>query len=616
MRVCKATDVQVNAFRLHRLASPKDVRKVNFKKRKQPKVHFRMPPTSKSENKVIGEYLMSEESKNVMKHLETWTCDRKTLNITDEIIGLIGSNYNAMLADFGDSIEEENSRVFDNPVGSPFYVSPEMILQEPVSAKSDVFSFGVVMYVCVVYYYCRAIFDKNYCLSKSLPVYSYDYADERNKAGKIKLHPTIISFLFKDDDMECKRPDNVESLLKSNSATNFTLELAQLMHTAAWRPKLPEGVRHNWSAIVELIEGCWSRDPGDRPSADEVFKTLKTCLQNRVGNEDDYLGMKTWPLRKFVYERGLEMIQSRRKIQYDGVPDKFGVGKFYINEKFNVKGVRSGFMGALHESDADYDSKTWFNNWVFENNLDLDTFVTGTIDGWMRYESPSQNFGKYVPFLKTRVFKTITFVHKTNSGVFLDIRIPVGYIPKGSPAGKVLYETIGHLLHDSSRRSRKDVIAEQILCRVVGGRENGTGPALLMRMIDLKGFFGMFVAIMPGLLKRAFSEHLRFLAGNCQPLTGKNKNDARKNGFKTLYQVFEKSDTGLTRTTSSTVTREVSPVMELLEEKEKLNLIKKVMSYDSGRDINVLKKNVHHSLSFKVRGNPKEKKTLAKSFIK
>merc|ERR1712137_107693 len=69
--------------------------------------------------------------------------DLKTGNI------LLDQNWSVRVADFGlssvKSLDESGDRV-EGPVGSPFYMAPEILLDKPYDAKADVYSFSIVIW--------------------------------------------------------------------------------------------------------------------------------------------------------------------------------------------------------------------------------------------------------------------------------------------------------------------------------------------------------------------------------------------------------------------------------------------------------------------------------------
>jgi hypothetical protein len=47
------------------------------------------------------------------------------------------------------------------------------------------------------------------------------------------------------------------------------------------RPDIPESVEEDFPDVVPLIRQCWMRNPGDRPSADEVVDALEAIVKQR-----------------------------------------------------------------------------------------------------------------------------------------------------------------------------------------------------------------------------------------------------------------------------------------------------------------------------------------------
>lgn len=66
--------------------------------------------------------------------------DLKPLNV------LVDKNDNVFVADFGLALSFEDVSATASIVGSPSYMSPEQVMGEPVDARTDIFSLGVVLY--------------------------------------------------------------------------------------------------------------------------------------------------------------------------------------------------------------------------------------------------------------------------------------------------------------------------------------------------------------------------------------------------------------------------------------------------------------------------------------
>eukprot|EP01094_Clydonella_sp_ATCC50884_P026721 TRINITY_DN7426_c0_g1_i2.p1 TRINITY_DN7426_c0_g1~~TRINITY_DN7426_c0_g1_i2.p1 ORF type:complete len:505 (+),score=138.44 TRINITY_DN7426_c0_g1_i2:556-2070(+) len=123
---------------------------------------------------------------------------------------LLDSNLNVKIADFGmTSVRslDENGDPYEGPVGSPFYMAPEVMLGKGSTPKSDVYSFSIIVWET---------------LTGQEP-----YKDEF---------------------------DSYESLVEGITFDETRPPLFD------WIPK----------AMCELMEKCWANDPDERPSFSDI----------------------------------------------------------------------------------------------------------------------------------------------------------------------------------------------------------------------------------------------------------------------------------------------------------------------------------------------------------
>jgi serine/threonine protein kinase len=79
---------------------------------------------------------------------------------------LVDENWNAKIADFGLS-ELKDGNNDRGRVGTPLYMAPEMLLEKELSQKTDVYSFGIMLWVrasqkrqpfCFFYLFISSVF--------------------------------------------------------------------------------------------------------------------------------------------------------------------------------------------------------------------------------------------------------------------------------------------------------------------------------------------------------------------------------------------------------------------------------------------------------------------------
>ena len=198
-------------------------------------------------------------------------CDLKPDNI------LVRDDLSVALADFGESItcNQNTEYEYTHFAGTPYYVSPEVILQEDVTRKSDIFSFGMILFEVSLFYHHRARFTCGFCSLKNM--------DTINPMHTRNITPMQICF---------HNGERIQMTSMSNSMNRIA---------RGKRPILPGPFTRTWPEVAKLIQSCWAHKPDERPSALEVMLSLRNIIENAKGDEDDYLGLKTYPLRNYCF---------------------------------------------------------------------------------------------------------------------------------------------------------------------------------------------------------------------------------------------------------------------------------------------------------------------------
>eukprot|EP00727_Mastigamoeba_balamuthi_P012937 m51a1_g8266 putative serine threonine kinase (1615) ;mRNA; r:28556-34364 len=156
-------------------------------------------------------------------------CDLKSSNV------LVDSSMNAKVCDFGLTVFLEkdrgdassNSKSRDSAIGSLFWTAPEVLSGAPCTTKSDVFSFGVIIWETI---------------TRATP---YDEMNPHYVAQKV-----------------------LESALRPTISVNFPRPLQSLMEQC-WnanplvRPEFPEIVSE-WSGIVDQLESAIKADDAQK----------------------------------------------------------------------------------------------------------------------------------------------------------------------------------------------------------------------------------------------------------------------------------------------------------------------------------------------------------------
>ena len=135
---------------------------------------------------------------------------------------LINEYYEPMITDFGLSkfVDIDHSQSQSIHEGTQFYKAPEIIKKEPYGRKADVYSFAIILFEII---------------NGSVPYPEFD----GDKYSDYHFNKKII-----DEN---------------------------------YRPQFKEGIKDSFK---KLIEQCWSTDPDDRPSFQEIMKKLSIRINN------------------------------------------------------------------------------------------------------------------------------------------------------------------------------------------------------------------------------------------------------------------------------------------------------------------------------------------------
>jgi len=161
---------------------------------------------------------------------------------------LVDSHWNVKVFDFGLAqvkVREEKLRDGKSIPGTPLWMAPEVLMGKDVDEKSDIYSFGIVLWEI---------------MSGEEPFAEHnDYATFKNAITKL-----------------------------------------------GERPKIPANVNQN---LAKLMETCWQADPKKRPSFLQIMLILDSiivdCLlgDDEVANKfwkDNFLGMNSAPWGEFI----------------------------------------------------------------------------------------------------------------------------------------------------------------------------------------------------------------------------------------------------------------------------------------------------------------------------
>ena len=166
-----------------------------------------------------------------------------------------------------------------------------------------------------------------------------------------------------------------------------------------------------------------------------MHETLKQALAERQGNEDDYLGITTFPVRKWAYKIAIPLIKrciveiptSNAKMESSSTDS----AHVWALPTMKVKGFGKGFCaGFMQSTSKRLPTRKYMRNWSFDNTAGHDQFACTYLDGWTRLEVVSLRLSRFV---SVRVFHTLTFSTCLDDGSFIDIRLPIAWLPKVRP---------------------------------------------------------------------------------------------------------------------------------------------------------------------------------------
>ena len=208
---------------------------------------------------------------------------------------LVREDYSAIVSDFGESKTlQDDVNSISTIVGTPFYIAPEIIRAEESTVQSDIFSFGILILVVSTFYHYRMRFTREFCKLKEIPTIN---------PCRRKMDPVRICFQYKNE--------------------GTTVAEISSKVTQGFRPTLPEPFVRSWPELAALIQDCWIDDPNKRPTSLELRSRLDEINHMITGDEEDYLGIPTFPLRKYMLTQVLRLFHYERARDHDKASTHF-----------------------------------------------------------------------------------------------------------------------------------------------------------------------------------------------------------------------------------------------------------------------------------------------------
>jgi len=127
-------------------------------------------------------------------------------------------------------------------VGRPIYVAPEVMSENRYDATADSYSFGI----CLV--------------------------------AMIRAEKEVMEFYFQALRKTMKR--------KTKKGVGITI-LNNRMYSKGWRPLLQLEFERSYPKLCKLLKLCWAQKQEDRPSIDEIVKTMQEEVTEEVLRKDE-----------------------------------------------------------------------------------------------------------------------------------------------------------------------------------------------------------------------------------------------------------------------------------------------------------------------------------------
>jgi len=144
-------------------------------------------------------------------------------------------------------------------VGTPIYVAPEVMAGNHYDAAADSYSFGI----CLV--------------------------------AMIRGEKDVMEFYFQALRKTMKR--------KTKKGVGIMI-LNNKMYSKGWRPLLPLEFERSYPKLCKLLKKCWAHKQEDRPSFDDIVKTMQGEVADEVrGREEPTITVYSVEADQLYHER-------------------------------------------------------------------------------------------------------------------------------------------------------------------------------------------------------------------------------------------------------------------------------------------------------------------------
>ncbi|XP_073066968.1 probable receptor-like protein kinase At5g20050 [Primulina eburnea] len=178
---------------------------------------------------------------------------------------LLDADHRAFLSDFGLSKLKgrEESRVVTTIRGTQGYVAPEWLLENGVSEKCDVYSYGVVLLEIIGGRRCVCVL--------------HEEGKKSHSKRKFQYFPKIVVEKLR----EGKIMEIVDERLTENGPSMEELEVKKMVFLALWCIQEKPKIRPSMRQVVEMLEGRMAIE--EPPHTQMFLVDLSTIRQNEDG---------------------------------------------------------------------------------------------------------------------------------------------------------------------------------------------------------------------------------------------------------------------------------------------------------------------------------------------
>lgn len=190
---------------------------------------------------------------------------------------LVDDSWNVKVADFGLS-QIKGSQ--EGPVGSPFYMAPEMLMNKPYNERADVYSFGIVLWELLTQE--EPYKDEFEDLEEFIEAIIVD--GERPPIPE-KCEPTLRSLLSTCYDINPAKRLSFADMLNQKLFEKILIE--HVVHSRSaqkfWKSQLLEDDAVDFSVFLKAIASYFQLNMGQLDEDDMAVRCIKAVMADKKG---------------------------------------------------------------------------------------------------------------------------------------------------------------------------------------------------------------------------------------------------------------------------------------------------------------------------------------------